>query len=72
MDFKRVTELIKQVDSEWPFGDDLSTSELGDFADLIVKQCIGVIEAQRPLLGSGIPDYVLVDMIIKNIREYMK
>jgi hypothetical protein len=39
--------------------------------DLIVKECIAVIEAKRALCGSGVPDEVLLDMIIKDLCAHL-
>jgi hypothetical protein len=38
--------------------------------DLLVKECVKAIEAKRVLCGSGVPDHVILDMVIRDLQEY--
>lgn len=44
---------------------------MAKFAELVVKECVAVIEAKKNICGSGIPDRVVLDMTVKDIHSYM-
>lgn len=41
------------------------------FAKLMVKECAAVVNAKKALCGSGVPDTVLLDMVIKDMFAYL-
>jgi hypothetical protein len=38
--------------------------------ELIVKDCVAIVEAKKVLCGSGVPDHVILDMAIRDLQEY--
>ena len=46
------------------------TAKVEALYKMVVKDCLEVVNSAHVLCGSGVPDHVLVDMIMKNIRGY--